>query len=100
MKDYNKETILHLCAKNGHNRCLQYFANIPNQDINAQNNDGSTPLHVGIDSKNYMGVNILLDTNANVNIKDNFGCTPLLTLAKTVSHYAVLNKFLKKLTYL
>lgn len=46
-------------------------------NINFQDDDGDTPLHIAIFMANYDIVKILLDNHANVNITDKWGQTPL-----------------------
>ena len=46
-------------------------------DVNARNEDGTTPLHVFSESKFYDLTNLLIDHNADVNATDKKGKTPL-----------------------
>ena len=49
----------------------------PKIDINMQDNDGDSPLHIAIFLANYDIIKILLDNNANVNLVDKWGQTPI-----------------------
>ena len=48
-----------------------------NLNINVQDIDGDTPLHIAVFMANYDIIKILLDYNANVDITDKWGQTPL-----------------------
>lgn len=45
--------------------------------IDAQDNQGNTPLHLACKSRKIGGVKVLLEYNANPNIQNNLGLTPL-----------------------
>jgi ankyrin repeat protein len=49
----------------------------PKIDINMQDNDGDSPLHIAIFLANYDIIKILLENNANVNLVDKWGQTPI-----------------------
>ena len=46
-------------------------------NINIQDKDGDTPLHIAVFLCNYEIIKILLDNDANINIKDKYGQTPI-----------------------
>ena len=52
-------------------------------EVNAEDNEGSTTLHVAVDTKDERLVEALLDAGANVDKKDEYGNTPLHVLLMT-----------------
>ena len=66
----NREILLYI------QNCIDYGAN-----INIQDRDGNTPLHMAILNNNANIVQLLLDHNANITISNNKNCTPLHTAA-------------------
>lgn len=81
IKDFNKNSILHICKHNEiFKRLLKYDLN-----INDQNNNGFTPLHIITQKGNLEIVNLLIDKGALLDIKSNYGNTAL--------HYAIQNKY-------
>jgi hypothetical protein len=60
--------------------------------INGRNQQGQTPLILAIQAKKYEFVELLLDYNADVNMTDAQGCSPLQHACRQANH-----KLLKKL---
>ncbi|XP_071136188.1 ankyrin homolog [Mytilus edulis] len=77
-RDSVGNTPLILAAKHSHLLIMQKLLNVK-CDINSKNNDGWTALHYC--SRKAMGVDILLEAGADVNIADRDNITPLLMAA-------------------
>ena len=77
--DRQGESVLHLAAQVGGSTTVQeIFRQMPDLDINQKNNQGSTPLHIAVESGSTDIVGALLSRpKININLKDNNGCTPL-----------------------
>ncbi len=87
-----ERTPLHVASSNGHEAVVSILLE-NGADVNAKNNDGSTPLHYAIQFGasgnghesvvscfgNENIVSLLLENGANVNAKNDFGSTPLHT---------------------
>jgi len=83
------KTLLHLAVIAGNKECIQYllksFASsrflsktCQNIDINDNDAEGFSALHIAINNKRLDLVKILFeDSSMNINIRDNFGNTPL-----------------------
>lgn len=52
-------------------------------NVNAQDDNGETPLHHVITKSNLKVVNLLISYNANVDVVDNFGQTPFFNAARS-----------------
>jgi ankyrin repeat protein len=65
-------------AKRGHDECLQVFID-DGEDVNVvtDNTDGMVPLHWAAYYGNERCIRILIASEANLNITDNYGRTPL-----------------------
>ena len=75
-------TPLMCAAKHGHLRTVQTLLDIPPININARKNDGATALWVAADHGEDEVVKVLIQKNADVNIADNNGWTPLMSAAE------------------
>ena len=51
------------------------------EDLHARDNDGNTPLHLGVTGENPAVVNLLLDAGADIAARNNLGTTPLHMVA-------------------
>ncbi|XP_058792481.1 alpha-latrocrustotoxin-Lt1a-like [Phymastichus coffea] len=88
LSDSSGRSLLHWtilrCEINGGNvYMIQYFIH-KGCNINAQNEDGDTPLLLAVKAKQTSAVKTLIQLNADIFLPNNFGCTP-------VQH--VLNKY-------
>ena len=78
--DKNRETVLHVALREGHyDIALLLLDNGAQEIINKQNNDGNTPLMVGIGmiSKNTLLLSMLIYKGADISITNNEGYTAL-----------------------
>jgi len=81
----NKINIFKLVANNQLNELKKYL-NHNNKNINEQDNDGDTPLHIAVFLSNYEACNILLTNGANLFIKDKWGQIPLHRICFTLKN--------------
>ena len=65
-----------LIVNNNKDKLISVLQNQTN-NINIQDKDGDTPLHIAIFLCNYQIIKILLDNGANINIKDKWGQTAI-----------------------
>jgi len=63
---------------------LNIFLNKNNTNINIQDNDGDTALHIAIFLSNYNACNILMNSCADIFIKDKWGQIPLHRICFTL----------------
>lgn len=75
----DKLAIFKLIANDNIDKLIKLLANNHNNlyNINAQDNDGDTALHIAIFLSNYDACKVLMQYNANIYIKDKWGQTPL-----------------------
>ncbi|WP_367363639.1 ankyrin repeat domain-containing protein [Wolbachia endosymbiont (group B) of Scrobipalpa ocellatella] len=74
----DKKTPLHLAAENGYKEVVDALLEKDEIRINEQEDkEGWTPLHLALIIGHVDVVNSLIENGANVNIKDNYGVTPL-----------------------
>ena len=67
-------------CRGGHKEVAEYLlAN--NADVNAENEEGWTPLHMAAENNHDLIAELLLANKANVNARSNDGSTPLLLAA-------------------
>jgi ankyrin repeat protein len=59
-QDYRKNTPLHLAVLGNHFNTIRYLLNFKNININLQNSDGNTALHISL-KKNYNLISLLLN---------------------------------------
>jgi ankyrin repeat protein len=73
----DKQIIFKLIANNDIDKLINILDNNKSLDINSQDNDGDTPLHIAIFLSNYNACKVLIQYNADIFIKDKWGQTPL-----------------------
>ncbi|XP_025074544.1 osteoclast-stimulating factor 1-like, partial [Pogonomyrmex barbatus] len=66
-------TPLYWAARTGHLECAKELLNLVNPVINAQNKMGDTPLHIAASHGHLEMVNLLLEHNADMTLKNNDG---------------------------
>ena len=92
-------TPLHLASKQ-HSRIVSVLLN-KGCNVNVQNNLGNSALHIAVSANQHTIVEILIRYEADINLKDNYGRTPLLacdmmdmkTIQYLVDHKADVNVF-------
>jgi hypothetical protein len=82
--------LIHISKKDAH--CLREQVQFILNRINERNEQGHTPLILAIQAKKYEFVELLLDNNADVNMTDAQGCSPLQHACRQANH-----RLLKKL---
>lgn len=88
----NNNTLLHVCAKgSGSVQILEYLLKHSGIDLNARNNDGSTPLMLAAAENNYGAFRLLLKSGADITLKDNDD--------HTLMHYAAYSGNVELLKY-
>lgn len=75
--DCDKFIIFKLVANNQIDELKEFFLNNSTYDINIQDADGDTALHIAIFLSNFEACEILIKNNANLFIKDKWGQVPL-----------------------
>lgn len=75
--NYDKFIVFKLVANNNIDKLTNLLSNNKSLDINIQDLDGDTALHIAIFISNYDACNILINSNANIFIRDKWGQTPL-----------------------
>ena len=70
-------TLFKLVANNDLNQLESVIHSNPNININEQDKDGDTTLHIAIFLCNIKAIEILINSNAKINIKDKWGQIPL-----------------------
>ena len=70
-QDRNGQTAVHMCATHGHIRCLLEIMKANRKDLNLeiQNFNGLTALHVAVQNKRKNIVEILIKYGVNLNTK-------------------------------
>ena len=66
---------MHRSVLNNNIKFVEYFIN-KKDDINKQNKNGDTPLHLAFKIGNYDIIRLLLENGANIKIKNKKGITP------------------------
>jgi ankyrin repeat protein len=101
VNDFNIVTearaFLHIAAEQGDLTMTEYFLTLGGMDnLNAPNACGKTPLMLAIGSGNTKTVWFLLDKNAEVNVSDEEGNTPLIMAAASLQDEKIFNFLLAK----
>lgn len=81
-KDINHKTALALAAENGHTDVISVLLKQGGTEPNAGNEPIIHPLIAAVSNGHETAADILLQYNANVNIRENSGQTPLIIAAK------------------
>ncbi|KAK4072083.1 hypothetical protein Trihar35433_4147 [Trichoderma harzianum] len=84
LKDRFGWTCLHLAAIYGHKELLTCIIEDCGADINIDDNDSRTPLHLAIENKSLPAIPLLINAGADVNAKSKDGSTPLHIAVKQV----------------
>lgn len=88
--DPQGNTPLHVAATSGHSLAITILCNHGKDlDINAQNNDGETPLYLASQHGDIHCLNSLIESGADVNLATNTGYTPLHTAAQNNNYQCV-----------
>lgn len=86
---------IHIAAQNGELNMLKTEIG-KGVNVNAEDNQGRTPLHVAAEKGHLAVVKILVENGADVNAKDNDGNTPLVYAAEKrhgeIVQYLIENK--------
>lgn len=77
MPDNNQNTILHLAIWDNHTDYALQLIKKGDENINAQNKFGATPLHLAVAKRNLVIVKNLIDAGANPDMADKYEATPL-----------------------
>lgn len=72
-RDRTLKTPLHYCAENANTNCADKILRVAPELVNAQDENGYCPLHLGVISGNKPFINLLIAKGANVNLHDNEG---------------------------
>ena len=83
---------IHIAAKNGHTKIVQYLIECAHENIESKGNGNSTPLISACDSGSLNVVKYLISKGANINATDITGTTPLIRATK--SHHPDVVKYL------
>lgn len=78
----HKWSVLHMCASNGHLKCLKALLAFPDINVEAQTTDERTPLHEATLKSKVAIVKALCDKGAKVDVRDKKKRTPFLDAAK------------------
>jgi ankyrin repeat protein len=84
MQDGERKTVLHHATWNKGSGATEFFSLTANEDIEAQDSGGRTPLHWAARNENLEVVLCLMERNAKIGTKDDSGYTAL--------HWAVWNE--------
>ncbi|MDN5247985.1 MAG: ankyrin repeat domain-containing protein [Wolbachia endosymbiont of Tyrophagus putrescentiae] len=74
--DINGKTILHLAIIKGHAQMWKSVLGVPGIEINIQDKDGNSPLHLAARERRENLIRALVKEGANVSLKDNMGSAP------------------------
>ena len=75
--DADRETCLILAAYDGHTDIVRYLVSLPEVDLNQQGSNNFTALQVAVKRKHADMVQVLIDAGADIDTKDDVGCSPL-----------------------
>lgn len=85
-EQYDDMIIFKLIANNDVVKLNKILSNDPKININIQDGDGDTPLHIAIFLSNYEACKILINNGANMLIKDKWGQIPIHRLCFTLKN--------------
>ena len=74
-KSLSGRTVIHFAAIYGNDEAISYYLSNTFLSINAQDNEGSTPLHYAVEKKYNSTINLLIESGAKTDIKNNEGLT-------------------------
>ena len=77
------QTCLHLAAYFGNISHVRYFVGLPEVDVNHVDTNGRTALHEAAQRGCADVVQVLIDAGADIEVRDNDGCSPLLAASST-----------------
>lgn len=79
------DAILHIACKEKNIGVVKFLLNQKEINVNLQNANGNTPLHIACTLQNFELVCILIDKGANLNLTNNFSKSPLLIACSNIS---------------
>ncbi|KAF5278157.1 hypothetical protein FQR65_LT15798 [Abscondita terminalis] len=97
--DNDANTALHYASISNNHRNVKTLIAHENTNLNLQNKNGDTPLHLSLEHKNFAIAHGLLDENADVNLPNQFGETAFHYSCKHANRTLV-EKIFPKVTYL
>ena len=71
-----------IIACNGHTEVVRYLVGLKDVDVNHKADDHFSALHCAVDEKHPDVVEVLIAAGADIEIKDEMGCSPLLFASK------------------
>ena len=97
ISDKHQRTLLHAAAYYGNVDILRFLLNDPKEGLNknSQADGGATPLHEASRMGKLRAVRMLLDANADRNLKDKSGRTPLMVARQNAwldLHHKIIHK--------
>ena len=72
-KSLSGRTVMHFAAMYGNNSAISYYLSNTFLSINAQDNDGNTPLHYANEKGYATTIELLIKSGAKTDIKNNAG---------------------------
>uniref|UniRef100_A0A093V039 Ankyrin repeat domain-containing protein 50 n=1 Tax=Talaromyces marneffei PM1 TaxID=1077442 RepID=A0A093V039_TALMA len=93
-RDKTKRSALHIAASDRHTRVIPRLLVIPGIELDAQDENCETPLHLAAKNGSPGTVKLLLEFGANVNAKDKKGLTPLHLAAARRDSFALVEMIL------
>lgn len=79
VRDQNGNSALHYAVSvSDDDLLIELIKRYPNINVNVQNNNGTSPVHIAAEKQNLNALRILLKSGANFELKTNMGSTPLL----------------------
>ena len=75
--DEKGQTPLHMCAANGHSKCLEMLLEVKGVNVNATDDRGETALHLAVHNSHVKCLRQLMQKGAKVNVTNKDGATAL-----------------------